>query len=109
MIMTDLEEKAFEYAATDKSIANASWIQCVAKEAFLVGAAYALGNQWRDAEKEKPADEEYVLIHSENGVEPAVWNEHFNCWDDAEGDDCMYSAEDVDAWLEIPDYQPKGE
>lgn len=100
--MTDIEKKAAEYVA---NAPNRSMY-----DAFLAGAAYAIGNQWRDAEKEKPEDGEYVLIyHSEYGIEPSVWNEKEQCWDDAQGDDYMYSAESVDAWLEIPDYEPKGE
>lgn len=115
--MTDLEKKAREYADKacglyDQDIPELSLndLNCDVYGAFLKGADYALASQWRDAEKEKPEDGEYVLIHSRNGIEPAVWNERYQCWDDAEGDDCLYSNKDfVKAWMEIPDYQPKGE
>lgn len=41
-------------------------------------------------------------ITDDRGIEPSVWNEHHQCWDDAEGDDYMYSKEYVEAWLPIP-------
>lgn len=114
--MTDIEKKAREYAELQLSgmdFDNEYERTCELDNyrcAFLAGAAYALGNQWRDAEKEKPEDGEYVLIyHSEYGIEPSVWNEKEQCWDDAQGDDYMYSAETVDAWMEIPEYKPKEE
>ena len=108
--MNDIEKQAREYAEQIGREYEYDGRETIAKQAFLVGASYALGNQWRDAEKEKPEDREYVLIyHSEYGIEPSVWNEKEQCWDDAQGDDYMYSTKTVEAWLPIPEYKPKGE
>mgnify|MGYP001057842298 CR=1 FL=1 len=72
------------------------------KHAYEDGATEALASQWRDPKVELPEDGEYVLISSDRGIEPSVWNEHHQCWDDAEGDDYMYSKEYVKAWMSIP-------
>ncbi len=106
--MTDIEKKAREYAERPANVKTWGMHKSALTDAFLAGAAHALSNQWRDAGKEKPEDGELVLISSRYGVEIAVWNEQCNCWDDAEGDDYMYSAEVVDAWLKIPEYKPEG-
>ena len=70
--------------------------------AYLAGATEALASQWKDPKVELPEDGEYVLISTDRDIEPSVWNEHYQCWDDAEGDDYMYSKEYVKAWLPIP-------
>ena len=74
----------------------------VLEQAYLAGATEALASQWKDPKVELPEDGEYVLISSDRGIEPSVWNEHHQCWDDAEGDDYMYSKEYVEAWMSIP-------
>ncbi len=72
------------------------------EQAYEDGATEALASQWKDPKVELPEDGEYVLISTDRGIEPSVWNEHHQCWDDAEGDDYMYSKEYVKAWLPIP-------
>lgn len=72
------------------------------QQAYLAGATEALASQWKDPKVELPEDGEYVLISTDRGIEPSVWNEHHQCWDDAEGDDYMYSKEYVEAWMSIP-------
>lgn len=71
-------------------------------QAYKDGATEALASQWKDPKVELPEDGEYVLISTDRGIEPSVWNEHHQCWDDAEGDDYMYSKEYVEAWMSIP-------
>ena len=71
-------------------------------QAYKDGLTEALASQWKDPKVELPEDGEYVLISTDRGIEPSVWNEHHQCWDDAEGDDYMYSKEYVKAWLPIP-------
>ena len=72
------------------------------EQAYEDGATEALASQWKDPKVELPEDGEYVLISTDRGIEPSVWNEHHQCWDDAEGDDYMYSKEYVEAWMSIP-------
>jgi hypothetical protein len=69
---------------------------------FIAGASYAISHLWTRVEDRLPEDGEYVLISTGRDIEPSVWNEHHQCWDDAEGDDYMYSKEYVEAWLPIP-------
>ena len=87
-----------------KAIPDQPWPQVrqYIADAFIAGAQYALSSQWKDPKVELPEDGEYVLISTDRDIEPSVWNEHHQCWDDAEGDDYMYSKEYVEAWLPIP-------
>lgn len=113
--MTTLEQKAQTHAEKvfseilDK-YQTAPWneFRDALAQIYLTGASEALAGQWKDPKEEMPEDEEYVLIDGPLGVEPAVWNEHFDCWDDAEGDDNMYKKEAVRAWMSIPQ-PPKDE
>ena len=72
------------------------------EQAYEDGATEALATQWKDPKVELPEDGEYVLISTDRDIEPSVWNEHHQCWDDAEGDDYMYSKDYVQAWMSIP-------
>lgn len=74
----------------------------VLEQTYLAGATEALASQWKDPKVELPEDGEYVLISTDRDIEPSVWNEHHQCWDDAEGDDYMYSKDYVQAWMSIP-------
>lgn len=107
------EEKAKAYA--DKKIKSTYGISSKAfreagcrleyedvVQAYEDGATEALASQWKDPKVELPEDGEYVLISTDRDIEPSVWNEHHQCWDDAEGDDYMYSKEYVEAWMSIP-------
>lgn len=63
-----IEAAAVRYAATDPGIANASWIQCVSKEAFVEGAKFALRSQWRPlTPDDAPPLYEDILIRGEQG------------------------------------------
>lgn len=117
--MTDIEKKAREYAEQIGREYEYDGRETIAKSAFLAGAAYALSNQWRDAEKEKPEYNEIVIarIRYKDGD-----NYHYyttmasipaliRCWID-EGnrpldDEAEYGR--VVAWLSIPEYKQKGE
>lgn len=122
--MTDLEKKAREYgnSAFERAFSDRGipWngVRDIFTETFLAGAAYALANQWRDAEKEKPEDGQMILFLAkirENtllgeyqhlycavkyraDVGFTLWEQNMKNWDGK-----------VLAWLPIPDYQPKGE
>ena len=79
------------------------------EEAHYDGATEALSSQWKDPKEELPEDEERVLIYGDRGIELAAWNEHYECWDDAEGDDCMYDKDYVKLWMSIPDIPDEAE
>ena len=101
------EEKAVKQAELHfKMLCNYTSPEELIKRAYragyLAGATEALASQWKDPKVELPEDGEYVLISTDRGIEPSVWNEHHQCWDDAEGDDYMYSKEYVEAWMSIP-------
>lgn len=97
------EERAKAYVE-NLPVTAATWgmRKSVIADAYLAGATEALASQWKDPKVELPEDGEYVLISTDRGIEPSVWNEHHQCWDDAEGDDYMYSKEYVEAWMSIP-------
>lgn len=113
--MTDIEKKAREYA-NNLDTTFGPRIPALT-EAFLAGAAYALGSQWRDAEKEKPEDEQEVLIlttyiSAKSGkprtlVEQFTYFEEYGFWLKEKSEQHLKLK--VLAWMEIPDYKPKGE
>lgn len=96
------EEKAKAYAENQLPVVDWGFDYEDIKRGFLAGADFALSSQWTRVEDGLPEDGEYVLISTERGIEASVWNEHHQCWDDAEGDDYMYSKDYVKAWLRIP-------
>jgi hypothetical protein len=121
--MTDMENKAREYAEKEGTVFDDDNIQSTAdldlQKAFLAGASYALANQWRDTEKEKPEYNEIVIAKIRYKDED---NYHYytsmasipaliRCWID-EGNRPLDDEDEygrVVAWLEIPEYKPKGE
>lgn len=117
--MTDIEKKASEYAANapydvDMCGSAAEEAEETVKDAFLAGATYVLGNQWRDAEKEKPEYGGQVLIMSDDSEYPAFGEWCGNHWEREDADVISRSNDDyypfkVIAWLPIPQYKPKGE
>lgn len=118
--MTDTEKKAREYAEEQingMEFANDYERTCEIDNyrcAFLAGAAYALGNQWHDAEKEKPEKYETVLVVASIGKYPSFGQWCGCCWKIecsnavVQSDDKDYSFK-VYAWLPIPEYEAKGE
>lgn len=104
--MKTIEDKAKAYAEEHRAVAigvdMAFDISKQVESAYLAGAQAALAGQWRRVEDELPEDEEYVLIDGPRGVEPAFWNEHYQVWDDSEGDDFMYKKDAVKMWMSIP-------
>ena len=72
------------------------------QKGYIAGATEALTAQWRSVEDETPEEGEYVIIDGPNGIKAAVWNEHYQVWDDAEGDDFMYKKDAVKMWMSIP-------
>ena len=115
--MTDIEKKARDYAEVqisdiDFTIDYERTCELTNhKIDFLAGAAYALGNQWRDAEKDKPEDGQECLCalrftsHIEYCVMMFIANP--KAWVKDHDDDGF--TEHVIAWLPIPQYEPKGE
>lgn len=119
--MTDIEKKAREYARKEFFNANRSLlgnngplIAEAIEAGFDAGAAYALGNQWRDAEKEKPEKYETVLVVASIGKYPSFGQWCGCCWK-IECSNAVVQSDDKDytfkvyAWLPIPEYEPKGE
>lgn len=112
--MTDIEKKAREYSEQIGREYEYDGRETIAKQAFLAGAAYALSNQWRDAEKEKPEYGEQVLIMSEGDEYPAFGEWYGDYWEREDADVINHSNDEyypfkVIAWLPIPKYKPKGE
>lgn len=62
-------------------------------------------NTWILINEELPNDSERVLVKlKDRGCWPwevAVWNKHYECWDDSEGDDYMYDKDAVECWMRI--------
>ena len=65
----------------------------------------ARANTWTSINDDTPVDGERVLIKKKDmGCWPwevAVWNKHYKCWDDSEGDNYMCDKEDVVYWMRI--------
>lgn len=73
-------------------------------KAFADGADFALKHQWIRTLDQMPEDGELVIVLAHGtGLCLARWNEKFQCWDDADGDDIMVGADDVEEWCPIPD------
>lgn len=112
--MTDIEQKARGYAEQIGREYEYDGRETIAEQAFLAGAAYALGNQWRDAEKEKPEKYETVLVVASIGKYPSFGQWCGCCWK-IECSNAVVQSDDKDypfkvyAWLPIPEYKPKGE
>ena len=72
------------------------------------GSACALPEP-EDEPEEEPEDElpeegEWVIIYAgDDGIQTAVWNEHYQCWDDDEGDDVKYEKDVVTHWMSVPE------
>ena len=102
-----MKEKAKEYAHRIADNTSEVWhfmdeVYTELENAYLAGASETLTAQWRSVEDETPEEGEYVIIDGPNGIEAAVWNEHYQVWDDAEGDDFMYKKDAVKMWMSIP-------
>lgn len=120
--MADIEKKAREYAS--EAILNAVWSDIEypseaekaeeedMKRAFLAGATYALGNQWRDAEKEKPERGKTVLIgyfsNKHEDYFDIAYQDEYGTWY-SEISEYGYPLDCPTHWLPIPEYKPKGE
>lgn len=63
-----------------------------------------LSHQWRSVEDELPEEGEWVIIYAgDDGIQTAVWNEHYQCWGDDEGDDVKYEKDVVTHWMSVPE------
>lgn len=115
--MTSIENKARDCAQREFFHANRSLIgnegPLVADAidaGFDAGVAYALGNQWHDAEKELPDKSDYYIVAYEDG---AVFTEYFiarlKVWKHylEESDRYIDPRTKIVAWLTIPEYKPK--
>jgi len=61
---------------------------------------------WLDFPQNKPNDCERLLIRRKGYGqiwEPAVYNEHYECWDDGEADDYLCDLDCVDKFMLIPE------
>lgn len=113
--MTDIEKKArvearkLFFNANRNFLGNNGPLIAEAVEAgFDAGVTYALGNQWRDAEKEKPEDEhtKVIVATNFNCVMTGYWSEQIG-W----ALDTAYPRAygQVVAWQPMPKYKPKGD
>ena len=64
--------------------------------------------KWIKTEDEVPEDDERVLAKMKDRAgwdwTVRVWNEHYNCWDDEDGDDYECDREDVEVWMRIKEH-----
>ena len=62
-------------------------------------------NAWISIDESMPVDGERVLVKiKDRGCWPwevAVWNAHYEVWDDSEGDDYMCDKDNVTHWMRI--------
>ena len=62
-------------------------------------------NTWISIDESMPVDGERVLVKMKNrscwAWEVAVWNAHYEVWDDSEGDDYMCDKDNVTHWMRI--------
>lgn len=112
--MTDIEKIAREYAEREGTVFDDDNIQSTAdldlQKAFLAGASYALGNQWRDAEEALPEWNKDVVVASQVPDESEIIYcvGYYNQWWHLE-DDGLDAIGEILAWLPIPEYKPKKE
>lgn len=114
--MSNIEKKAREYAEKEGTVFDDDNIQSTAdldlQKAFLAGNAYALGNQWRDAEKEKPERRKAVLIgyfgNNHEDYFDIAYQDEYGTWY-SEISEHGYPIDCPTAWLPIPEYKPKEE
>lgn len=73
-------------------------------KAFADGAEFALKHQWIRTLDQMPEDGELVIVVA-HGTDLCLarWNGKFQCWDDADGDDVLTEAGNVEEWCPIPD------
>lgn len=59
---------------------------------------------WISIEDRMPEDEQLVLTSSSiYGIKLLVWNDHYNVWDDEDGDDVYCERDKIDTWMPIPE------
>lgn len=112
MVMTDIEKQAREYAKSEDGVGKYDYLG-TEYEAYLDGVEdgvkFALGNQWRDAEKELPEWNKDVVVAcqvpDESEIEYCV-GYHNRGWHLE--DENLDSIGRIHAWLPIPEYKPKG-
>jgi hypothetical protein len=101
-------EELIERAANDFSLRV--YGECDGSNAsdFAEGAEWADSNPaWIMCDDRLPEDGEQVYCYMKSGsYEILVWNEHYEVWDDAEGDDCFCDKDQVLAWFELPEFNP---
>lgn len=75
--------------------------------AFKAGAEWqANQSPWINIEDRMPEDEQLVLTSSSTyGIKLLVWNDHYNVWDDEDGDDVYCERDKIDAWMPIPVFE----
>jgi len=44
-----------------------------------------------------------VILKNNKYIQCNCWNEHYQCWDDADGDDYNFDKEAVLYWMEFPE------
>lgn len=110
--MTDIEKKTREYAEQPANAKTWGIHKRALADAFLAGAAYALGNQWRDAEKEKPKCGQTVFIgyfgNNHTDYFDIAYRDEYGTWY-SEISEHGYPIDCPTAWLPIPEYKPKEE
>ena len=61
-------------------------------------------SEWRKIDNLLSIDGGRVLVFGPCGVELVQWDEHYKCWDDAEGDDYYRDAKGYFThWMPLPE------
>ena len=61
--------------------------------------------EWKEGHPDQ--DGQYLVAYGHyHEIRILTWNQHYNCWDDEEGDDNFCDPEDVSHWMPLPE-KPK--
>lgn len=69
------------------------------KSTFIAGAKEA--TRWILVEESLPDEEGQYLVKHNGNIMLLWFNPHYECWDDADGDDYVCDLNDIEAWRPI--------
>lgn len=100
-----VEEAAKEYADNLYEPTDRGILYRETQKDFIAGVEWqAMQSPWISVNKRMPEDEQLVLTSSSiYGIKLLVWNDHYNVWDDEDGDDVYCERDKIDTWMPIPE------
>lgn len=57
--------------------------------------------QWLSAPEELPTAEAVCVTYYNGGYHINIWNPHYKCWDDEDGDDFQFEASKKLKWMAL--------